>query len=355
MDLVEYDYGSKPYIVAKVFDVHALSDEGFNQYIGPNSYAHKYLNKITQKTLQSFYKSPTKSLKKNSSFIQSNEINKEENHEENKETLEIKQSPIKNLEANNDIEEEKQANENIEKEQNEIGFKTSNGFFNNLKKSNNFDKEVNNINNPFMSKTTGNFYSCKSNLDLLTRRLNFTSSNFKRTDDPKNNFQRFDRNYVSNLQVISKKDHFKNKNTSEHKYKRRYDGFQSFNVPRVEKINIDGSKPMNKLAQSIAKSCVGNKKVSYENAYSSNKLNEVLEENQKLRKILLKQLNSKFLKSSNLPAIAQVMEQPKLKIKKMIASEKIKFMGGKYNPYNFQAGRDCETMRRNQVGGLFQH
>jgi hypothetical protein len=206
-----------------------------------------------------------------------------------------------------------------------------------------------------MSKTNANFFPCKSNLDLLTRRLNYTSSNFKRTENILNNFQRFDTNYLSNIKIISKKDYFENKNYSEHKYKRKFDGFVSYNIPRYERVNIDDHKPMNKLAQNIAKSCVGNNKVSNENAYSAAKLREILDENKKLREIFYRQTNANFLKVSSLPNISQVVSQPKLKIKNLNTGEKIKHMGGKFNPYNFQAGRDCETIRRNQYGGLFQH
>ena len=66
-------------------------------------------------------------------------------------------------------------------------------------------------------------------------------------------------------------------------------------------------------------------------------------------------MNSEFLERTHLPKISYIVNQPKLKIKKTGFNEKIKYMGGKYNPYNFQAGRDCETNRRNLMGALFQH
>jgi len=352
MDLSEYEYGKRPYIIAKIFDVHALSNDGFNQYIGPNSYTHKYLDKITPKLVKSFY-SPSEKTLRNSSLNRSNEIPQEEIQNENNETFIVNDISSPQKKENNNFEDNKQAEENIEKEKKDFGYKTSNAFFNSFKKSNNSNSEKHSFNNLFMSKTSGNFYPLKSNVDLLNRRLNFTSSNFKRTENP-NNFHRFDKNYLSNYNTITKKDFFKNKNHHEHRYNKSTDGFHSYNVPRIES-KIDSSKPMNKLAQSIGKSCVGHKKVSYESAYSKAKLKEVMEENEKLKSILNRQTNSHFLKSSSLPDIKMVISQPKLKIKKLNVGEKIKHMGGRYNPYNFQAGRDCETMRRNHVGGLFQH
>ena len=354
MDLFDLEYGAHPYIIAKNFDVHALSNEGLNKYICPESYAHKYLHKITPKLMNNKCNSSPKISKNESNSSNLNHF-EEDFKEEKDENLENNENPYPQPDHILRAEEEKNPDEIIEKEKNDFGYKTSYDFFNTFKKSNNTNNEQLSFNRNPMSKTNVNFYPCKSNLDLLTRRLNFTSSNFKQTDNGLNNFQRFDRNYLQNIKIIKKKDFFDNKNYSEHKYKRKFDGFVSYNIPRLQRVNIDSHKPINKLAENIGKSCVGNKKVSYENAYSAFKLKEVLEENKKLKEIFDKQTNYNFLKVSNLPSISQVVSQPKLKIKKLNDGEKIKHMGGKYNPYNFQAGRDCETMRRNHLGGLFQH
>lgn len=355
MDLVDFEYGTRPYITSKIFDVHALSNEGFNKYIGPESYAHKYLNKITPRVMNTFYNTSLKGSK-NNFHNNSNEHQNEENSLNEKNDY-LENNENLNAQADKSLlaEEGKNPDENYEKEKKDFGYKTSNNFFNAFKKSNINNNEQTLFNKIPLSKTSANFYPCKSNLDLLTRRLNYTSSNFKRTENALNNFQRFDKNYLSNIKVISKNDFFENKNYSEHKYKKNFDGIVSYNIPRFERVDIDNRKPMNKLAQNIAKSCVGNKRVSYENAYSTAKLKEVLDENKKLREIFDKQMNANFLKVSSLPNITQVVSQPKLKIKKLCAGEKIKHMGGRYNPYNFQAGRDCETNRRNHTGALFQH
>lgn len=355
MDLVDFDYGTEPYITAKIFDIHALTSDGFYKYIGPQSYAHNYLSKKAPKSTNTFYNSISRVSKNDIGNISKAILDEEEKNEEKLDDIQTNEPNREEINHLKYLEENKNGDEIIEKEKMDFGYKTSNAFYNKFKESNSSNYEQSNLNKISKSKTSSNFHSCKSNLDLLTRRLNYTSSNFKKTENVLNNYQRFDKNYLSNMKVITKKDFFENKNVSEYKYKRKFDGFVSYNIPRIQRIEIDSRKPMNKLAQSIAKSCVGNKKVSYETAYSSAKLKEVLDENKKLREIFDKQMNPSFLKVSNLPNISQVVSQPKLKIKKLNAGEKIKHMGGRYNPYNFQAGRDCETMRRNPTGGLFQH
>jgi len=354
MENKDYDYRTKPYSQAKIFDIHSLSQDGFSQYISPKSHIHNYLDKLSQNNFKSFYLGGDNSYRRSfsSSLLMGNppEENKEDNNEynnnENQEEAEIDQARI---EEGNKIEEE-------EKTKMDFGYKTANEFFpkNIIEKSENkrIPKQIMNLNEN-MNKTSGNFY-VKSNINLLSRRLDFTSSNFKGTINPVN-INRFDKSYASNLNVLSSKDFFKNKNKTEHKYNRKYEGFQSYNVPRVEKNNIDFKKPMNKLAQNIGKSCTGMKRLSSENPFSKEKLSEVKQENLKLYTILKNQTNKKFLKFANLPNISKVMDLPKLKMKKNPEVEKVKHMGERYNPYNFQAGRDCETNRRNHVGGLFNH
>lgn len=354
MELEEYSYGSHPYLASRIFDVHALSNDGFNQYIGSNSYTHKYLSKLTPKILNSFHYNHNVNFK-NSSWNDSDLIPQDDQKEENFDERQSKQN-LENQE-NKQNDEDQNINDYVEKEKKEIGYKTSLGFFNNVlnQKIKNSKKEKNMFNKNFMNSTTENFSSCKSNVDLLTRRLNFTSSNFKRTEEIKNNFDRFNKNYLQNINILSSKDFFKNKNQSENKIKRHHDGFESYNIPRLEKKRIDNSKPMNHLAEKVAKSCIGNKKIAYEGPNSNSKMREVCEENDKLEKIILQQTDNNFLKSVGLPEISNMVYQPKLRIKNISQGAKIRHLGKRYNPYNYQAGRDCEPIRRNQFGALFQH
>lgn len=209
----------------------------------------------------------------------------------------------------------------------------------------------------------------KSNLDPINRRLNITTSNFKQTlntDSNKNSNSRFDKNYIKNLNLlINSKSYFTMDKIIETDAtaKKGHDGFQSYNIPHVKRTLLSVNenpknlkKPIALLAEKIAKSCVGNKKITYELSQSENKMKETQEESEKLKKIMMTQTNSDFLRRSKLPEIQSCVAQPKLKIlKNAMAGGKIKHLGEKYNPYNFLAGRDCETNRRNQNGSLFQH
>jgi len=284
----------------------------------------------------------------------SDENKREEYCNQNKENFGENQNSSPKKKENSFSVENKQEEENFEKEKKDFSHKTSKEFFNRLKNINSPKREKYTFKDVSMGKTTGNFFPLKSNIDLLNRRLNFTSSNFKRTENTGNNLQKFDKNYLSNYNTITKKDFFKNKNCYEQNYKKKNDGFHSYNVPRVQ-LKIDSSKPMNKLAERIGMSCVGNKRVSYESAYSKAKLNEVMEENEKLKQIMNQQTNNNFLNSNNLPDIKYVVSQPKIKIKKVLFAEEIKYMGNKNIPFNFQAKRDCERIRRNNVGGFYKH
>ena len=142
--------------------------------------------------------------------------------------------------------------------------------------------------------------------------------------------------------------------------RKKYDGFQSFNVPHVESLRLDKIEkkkcPIYHLTQKMAKSCLRIRNNDNDYSDSEMQLKEAQEENEKLKKIILYQTSNDFLKQSKLPEIHHVIEQPRLKINSnQNGIARIKHMGGKYNPYNFQAGRDCESKRRNQVGALFQH
>ena len=43
MDIYDFDYNSK-HFKNRVYEVHPLSNEGFNQYISGDSYTHKYMD-----------------------------------------------------------------------------------------------------------------------------------------------------------------------------------------------------------------------------------------------------------------------------------------------------------------------
>ena len=63
MENRDYYYASTPYSMAKVFDIHSLSQEGFNQYISPDSHIYNYIGIISQNNLKKFFRKKDSSRK----------------------------------------------------------------------------------------------------------------------------------------------------------------------------------------------------------------------------------------------------------------------------------------------------
>jgi len=115
MDLKNYDYTEIPYSFSKFYDIHSLTNEGFNQYISNDSYAHKYLkNRIDINLLEKIYneeisnKSLLKNLKSNNLcnenenyFLKNEKVNKNETNQESESNKPQKiKNEIDNYESN---------------------------------------------------------------------------------------------------------------------------------------------------------------------------------------------------------------------------------------------------------------
>lgn len=252
---------------------------------------------------------------------------------------------------------------------------------NNLNSISKVNRRLKSVN--FSITTDKSYCYQKSNLDPLKRRLNFTSSDFFRTlkmDENSENISssRFDRNYLKNLNLfLTSKSYFlmdKKIDTGEgnnNSNSKNYDGFPSYNIPDFRKIkskiiNISNGKntekvkhPILNMTKNLEKFCT--KKESYDLAKYretvANDIKDYYEENEKLKKIILLQTNNEFLKKNKLPDIKSIVNQHKMKIQtgNKFPFAQTRFLGGKYNPYNFQAERDPEAKRRNHYGGLFFH
>jgi hypothetical protein len=387
-------------ITPKKQEVPLNLQEGFHQYLSAKSYKHKYQDnkeKVDFNNFKSFYLGGDNSYKRSfgcqyflSPFSEEGKKEKQ-NKEENNEEINYKESNTKTIsKLNIGKRYQDQANDKFNKTQNQnknevekiinndFGYKTFNNFLpkniqRNLSLSENKQKFMNLINLNLNKKTNENFllnnndnnnkaylYSKKFNLSLKENIKENMKSKIANKFDVKNkNFSNINLlNPSSNFKSKSKsKDFLKTKNNSEnfHITKPEDFGFKSYEVPRNESKIIDFKKPMNILAKSIGKSLSGTNGLSNQNAYSPEKLSECKEENMKLIKIIDKQTNNRFLKFTNLPDISNLLNPHKRKMIKNPEVQKIKHMGDRYNPYNFQAGRDCESNRRNFVGGLFSH
>ena len=340
MELENFDYEKRPIFHKKYFEVHSLSNHGFNQYISSDSYSHKYLKKYPQKFINELYQ---EIQNHNESLLKREENKYEENNI---------YYPSRNLNINEISPDKSNKIEldpvNLEdEEKNELEKKNFDSFKIKSRRNKSVQLNFNKTNNEF-------FNSCKSNLDPLTRRLNITGSNFKNTKNSKENIFRYDKNYLSNLNYIANNESYifstdKEKELKENK-KKNYNGFLSYNIPRLITKVKDYTKPTFQFSNKIEKTLAGDNKI---NQNSVENLKKFKEENEKLKSIIKIQTSSDFLKKTKLPEISYIVNQPKLRINN--DNEKLKFMGGRYNPYNFQAGRDCEPVRRNHVGGLYNH
>jgi hypothetical protein len=236
----------------------------------------------------------------------------------------------------------------------DCGYKT----FNNIFPINLLENKRKNINPKYVglniNKTSRNLL-LNLNKELSSKKFNSSlRKNIK--ENRKTKFMnKFEKKSTSNVNFLNSQEFEKGKKIGENTNDVKNFTLKSFNIPRNQNKIIDLNKPMNKLAQSIGKSLTGVKGLSYENAFSPEKLSECKKENIKLINILDKQTNNIFLKFANLPKISNSFNHQKFKTIKNNEVEKIKYMGDRYNPYNFQVRNDSEYIRRNFVGGLFSH
>lgn len=449
MELKQYDYTKDPYTSSKAYDVFPLSKDGFTQYIGNDSYTHRYIknkfdSKILEKiygtndftnlkTQQNFHSSANKFNPNNENFeMQKNKINYNENYTEpnkdkvndiygknknensenkNLETLKKDLLP-KNLNSNNNINNKEskngfaqnfekikeisfndklyldENNNNINDDKDDIRSQSKRNCYSSYNKVANKKAEI--MSKTFYSKNSAFNISNKKNYPDNNNNYNNSKSNnllkflsikkqFNKKKNLNNDNTRWEKDYVSNIEYLKKNQNLffdidPNEENINYLRKKKYDGFESFNIPRLENINVDASKPAFQYTQRLVKSCIGKRK---ENATNNNFLNfinnnfndkneaeqsnqvkvveKIKEENEKLKNILNMQTNKDFLNRGNMPKISYVASQPKLVIKKFGLGGQGKFLGGKFNPDNFQTGRGNDRNRRNYVGGLYSN
>jgi hypothetical protein len=363
-------------------------EEKNNNFIENNNKNYKDAKQFN--TQANFYKNNFNNINSNNNksnyYFDNNNSNKNV-----KLSLQVNQydANTNNTTSNNDINYNKSLNsiknsENKTQNENFSKFKFNSIYNNNQNKNNNnfspnyFTTSSSNLKSAYIKNlsisTEKDFQYKKANLDPLSRRLALTRSNFEKTvntDSDAIRNSRFDKNYIKNLKLFIKSKSYCNMDKiveTDNVNKKDYDGFESYNVPHLGKIKLafeenekeeekkNQKKPMAILGEKIAKSCVGNKKITFDLSQAESKIKEVQEESEKLKKIMMMQTSPDFLRKSKLPEILSYVAQPKLKIRRGdLGGGKVKHMGERYNPFNFQAGRDCETNRTNKTGALFQH
>jgi len=424
MDLNEYDYTKRPYTSSKIYNVFPLSRNGFNQYISNDSYTHKYiknkydtrfiekilLDEASQpKTFENFYPSiskgngNTKTKNHNNEMIKKKLESKEDNNLILTEKDDIDLKNIENLK--NDLLPHDDRKSNINNYINHDCFyneKNKNILQEEKLKDMNYNNS-NNKNYSILSKDNNlsEFHQeskreCYSSYNRVTKKTDFTKSTLNSKKNNLNKFLnlrnglnkkfeknqnvRWDTNYASNIELLKNNqklffDFNPREDSIASQSKKHSNGFESFNIPRLENIEANSSKPSFRYTQRIAKSCIGDKKgnnennlIKYDNitkeikpenskeTESNDKFIEKIKvENEKLKRILNTQTNIEFLNKGSMPKISFVATQPKLIIKKFGLGGDGKFLGGKYNPNNYQTGKGDDKNSRNYIGGVYLH
>ena len=299
LNYYNYTYRDKPSSMTRSFEVHPLAYKGHEEYISKDSEVHYYLHKLTPTILEEIYKSKT---------IQQPSRNDERVEEEVPRTFteEIREVPKRITTKHEEI--------NIEAPH----MFTETGY---SKKNNNF------------SATFSKGFALRSN--KVNDKIGL-SKLCKVKQIPNEN--RYNHEYLKDVEVLKKTRYA---STSHGFYRpKRYDGFESFNVPRVNLREKDEFRSTKIYEDKISKT-----------VYSDRNDIQLEEENERLKNILKNQTNRCYLRTANLPHIQTIVDQPKFLLKR--TGTGTKNMGAKYNPYNFdQAGKN--RTKRNPNGALFQ-
>jgi hypothetical protein len=217
MEFKSFDYSSKPISFSKNYDIYTLSNKGINQYVSPDSYIHKYIDKKNLNNYQRYF-----SQKK---FIINKEIITNQNIQEDNQNndYEIKY----NINNYNDLKSNSQKEEIINKTQN--GIYTN--FQNNEKKSRPFSSMV-------MNKSICSFYGKSSNfIDL--KRLQYKKSIYHNSIEYHNNI-RFEKSFFSNSNLLSSKDN-NNLNKKNINKIKSFQGIHSLKNLKIEKENSNNN------------------------------------------------------------------------------------------------------------------
>jgi hypothetical protein len=203
MELKNYDYASKPFSFLK-FDIFPLSNKGINQYVSPNSYIHKYIDKGNLINIQ---RNPKNYIKEKVS-----NINIENDNENNYNEIECENNDHNNQNNDNDIYSNFQANKKINK--------TQSKFFTNSnceKKSRPFSSMVTN-------KSICSFYGKSNNNYLDLKRIEYKNIIYRNSMEYSNNI-RIEKSFFSNSNNYM--DNYKDKD-KDYLIKKNYDKFKSF-------------------------------------------------------------------------------------------------------------------------------
>lgn len=338
MKMKSYDYTKRPYSTIQKYDIHPLSKNGFKQYLGNESYIHQYLGNKNPNRIENLQKENIEKEIKNETekelSINNSEINKnipfDYNEKDNIRSFNSKNSKIN-------------FNKNLKSEKILKNYDTL---------ETNSEKSTKSITNKISQKNKFNSFN---KIRPKTSYINTNTNGFNMNDIEEisaktfqskklNNQTRFKNNYSSKIKLIEK---YKNSI-----FDLDLDKFE-LNKNYEVKGNLNKSNAVNQLNKRLIQSCKGRNSNNINDF--SNKDSHLKNENERLKEIFSNQTNNNFLKIKNLPKVSYIADQPKLVIRQFGYGGENKFLGGDYNPCNFEIGKQYDRNRRNFVGGLFKN
>jgi len=288
MELKNYDYTNGPYFSSKKYDIHPLSNNGFTQYIGNESYMHQYLNNhytddkinklnkeldgknidINHDIITNNRRIPIDNIaKENLITISNNNINNANNNNfQNANNNELTSNNNNNSNNNNFSESEKRIN-------NKIRPKSSNVYSQKSRINLNLNSNVDNYNN---NNNNDNPYSFTQKNSCMNSTKNSKSKSKLKIKNPfNNNINNY--SYSSNVKFLNRQnnpilnfDPFKNdsefnKNfTSKSKIKGAFD---LNNIPRLKKTNEENNNNnnlFNQFTKRLIQTCKGRRPNNFE-------------------------------------------------------------------------------------------
>ena len=310
-----YTYWKKSFSRGKNFSIHPLDEPGKEKYYSNQSHCYHYLKRTDPFVFKSILGVDYNTLIKQ----QKEDIQTLKNIKSAKNINSLSKSQQNNLERSihktNYIPTE-------EDKKNDLTDKNNREFKEN--------KRYNTIGNEDLNYLSRKFHSFR------------TQKNFR----PYHKERTFKENYgyENNSTYGTKYDQYSTllntlKNRSLNKenmgYKRKYDGYTSYEIPFINLHKINKITKLEKSLESLKKGG---------GLYHMNE--------EELKQNLINQTSKDFLKEHHLPDVLKIAGT-----RQLIRNEKIglsKEMGEKYNPYSFFAPSKNRT-KRNYVGDLFKH
>lgn len=355
---LQLNFSKKPCEKIRSHTVYPLSDQGFYEYISPKHFTHHYLSKFDPKIMD-YVKRNSVDTEEAQVKPEKKKVVEKEKTRNSKNFNQKKETVNNNISVNENyvIESQTQAaDHNKYNTEDNTNDKTLFDNYNNFK-----NRKQNSIRAKFFYSKGGSLPPEKRKIlkPCTPEQINDNNNRFnKQYLNDLNKLKKTVVNWTSNS-YISDCTTPNNITTDYPNFSRtKYDGFASYQVPRIDHlIQFDEKKRINATFGNF------NNRIKHildfergdKNLNGNDDLISVCsKENEKFKNIIVNNLNNEFLTNSKLPRIAHVVNQPKLLFSRNNNGNS-KMMGGKYNPYNYEAAKPKNMTKRNVFGALFNH